>query len=137
MGLSKDLKFLSYLVNLPLCGTIRKMSYLTRDFTKSSTSSTDKLYDLSSKRPSCLIESSNAAKEQFMYSSSLILEKPAFLKQFLTVFRVTSAHANTIIYMTSMIETFWSSFLPSNASIIFWITFVLYFAFKEQALLGS
>ena len=70
-------------------------------------------------------------------SSSLILERPAFLKQFLTVFGVTSSHANTSIYMTSMIETFWSSFLPSIASIIFRITFVLYFAFKERGRLGS
>ena len=67
---------------------------------------------------------------------SLILEKPAFLEQFLMVFGVTSAQANTSIYTTSMIETFWSGFLPSIASIIFWITLVLYSAFKERALLG-
>ena len=73
----------------------------------------------------------------FIPSSSLILERPAFLKQFLKVFGVTSAHANTSIYKTSMIEIFWSSFLPSVVSIIFRITFVLYFAFKEQALHGS
>ena len=115
------------------------MSYLTRDFTKLSTSSTDKFFEIFSKKPSCLIESSNAAKgslDSCIPSSSSISEKPAFLKQFLTVFGVTSAHANTSIYMTSMIETFWSGFLPSIASIIFWITLVLYSAFKERALLG-
>ena len=76
-------------------------------------------------------------KDNSCIPSSLILERPAFLKQFLTVFGVTSSHANTSIYMTSMMETFWSSFLPSIASIIFRITFVLYFAFKERGCLGS
>ena len=83
--------------NLPLCGTKRKMSYLTRDFTKSSPSLTDKFFELFSKRWSCLIEPSNAAKGSWdsCIVSSSISEKPAFLKQFLTAFGVNSAHANT------------------------------------------
>ena len=92
--------------NIPLCGTKRKMFYLTKDFTKSSASSTDKFFEVSSKRPSCFIESSNGSKGSLdsCITSSSISGKLAFLKQFLTIFGVTSAHVNTRIFLTSMIE---------------------------------
>ena len=89
---------------------------------------------LSSKRPSCLIKShaANGSSDTCSPSSSSISEKPEILKQFLTVFGVTSVHANTCIFMAYGIEIFWSGFLLSIASIIFWTTSVLYFAFKER-----